>query len=90
MHASRRISGYRKGGTQARHLVHDFRNPNFPSYGFHTYDIGPYRWETIETSIHAIYCAGGWRHWYNDRAAGAKRGIVYIAPTDKPLTTSTG
>jgi hypothetical protein len=60
--------------------IHDFFNPFHPEYGFDTWDIGEYRLELIQAALDKIYGAGGWTHWYNDQAAGLKRGIIYIEP----------
>jgi hypothetical protein len=60
--------------------IHDFFNPLHPEYGFDTWDIGQYRLELVEPALEGIYGPGGWRHWYNDQAAGLKRGIIYIEP----------
>jgi hypothetical protein len=63
--------------------IHDFFNPGHPEYGFDTWDIGPYRLELIEPVLGKIYGAGGWTHWFNQEAAGLKRGIIYIEPEEK-------
>jgi Glycosyl transferases group 1 len=81
------LAAIAKAGLKPVISIHDFRNPKFPAYGFDTYDIGPYRWETIEESVRAIYGSSGWRHWYNEHAAGARRGIVYIEPADTLISS---
>jgi hypothetical protein len=60
--------------------IHDFFNPEHAEYGYDTWDIGPYRLELIAPALDRIYGAGGWRHWYNEQAAGLKRGIIYVEP----------
>jgi hypothetical protein len=60
-------------------VVHDFRNPDHPDLGFDTYGGQPYEWEWIEPYIEAIY-GGRYRHYFNEVAGGARRGILYVVP----------
>ena len=59
--------------------IHDFFNPAHPEYGFDTWDIGAYRFELIHPYLKEIY-PGGFIHWYNDKAEGLQRGIIYVEP----------
>jgi hypothetical protein len=64
-------------------VIHDFFNPLHPEYGFDSWDIGEYRLELIQRALLEIYGESGWEHWYNDEAAGLKRGVIYIEPLGK-------
>jgi protein-L-isoaspartate O-methyltransferase len=59
--------------------IHDFYVPG-ADFGFDTYDGQDYRWDWIEPNIHRIYGADGYLYYYNRRAAGARRGVVYVVP----------
>lgn len=61
--------------------IHDFKEPS-GRLGFDYYNGQDYTLEWITPAVDAIYGAGHWTHYYNTpaRAAGARRGIVYIEP----------
>lgn len=61
-------------------VIHDFKNPLHPEFGWDCYDIGPHAWPTISTAIYEIYGLGGYEIHYNDEAAGSMKGIIYIEP----------
>jgi hypothetical protein len=65
-------------------MIHDFYNPNHPDYGFDIYENGSivYNWDYIKKGIEAIY-GNDYKVTYNDKADGAKRGIILIEPTTK-------
>lgn len=60
--------------------IHDFFNPHKPEYGYDTYNEQPYTLEWIRPHLEKIYdkC---FTVTYNDNASGAKRGILYVCPT---------
>jgi hypothetical protein len=60
-------------------IMRDFRNPNHPELGFDTYGGQSYEWEWIQPYIEAIY-GGRYRHYFNEVAGGARRGILYVVP----------
>lgn len=60
--------------------IHDFKVPNRHDLGFDTYGDIIYEWDWIKSSIENIYGADGYVKEYNDRATGAKRGILYLYP----------
>lgn len=60
-------------------VIHDFRNPYRPDYGYDSWDIGPYTYELIEPILKEIY-PRGFVHHFNVQAAGQRRGLIYIEP----------
>ena len=69
-----------KSGLRPVCVVHDFKVPGHPELGFDTYKDIVYEWEWIRPSIEKIYGVDGYVKEYNDKAEGAKRGIVYLMP----------
>jgi hypothetical protein len=63
--------------------IHDFQEPT-RTLGWDTYNGQDYTLEWIAPHLDVIYGAGRWSHYHNtpDRAAGARRGIVYVEPAD--------
>lgn len=68
-----------KSGIRPVMAIHDFKVPGRPDLGFDTYKDIVYEWSWIEPSIKKIY-GDDFIKEYNDKATGAKRGIVYIYP----------
>lgn len=60
--------------------IHDFKVPDHPELGFDTYGEIIYEWKWIKKSVEKIYGKHGFEIEYNDKAEGAKRGIIYITP----------
>lgn len=60
-------------------VIHDFKVPGRDDLGFDSYDGQDYTWEWIKPSIEAIY-GKDYEYYYNDKAEGAKRGLIYILP----------
>lgn len=61
-------------------VIHDFMVPNHPELGYDVYGKIIYRWEYIKEAIEAIYGPKGYMVKYNDKANGAKRGVIFIYP----------
>lgn len=61
--------------------IHDFKIPDHPELGFDTYKDIVYEWDWIKDSILSIY-GEDFIRVYNSEATGAKRGIVYIYPSE--------
>lgn len=57
--------------------IHDFKVP-FRDFGYDTYDF-EYTHKEIKDYLKKIY-PDGYHYHYNDKADGAKRGIIYIYP----------
>ena len=62
-------------------VIHDVQVPNHPEFGFDSYPDFTYNWESIKPLIEAIYGVDGYRHSFNDKAAGAKRGALIVERT---------
>lgn len=60
--------------------IHDFKVPDNKELGYDSYKGQDYEFAWIEKSLEAIYGKGGYKYYYNQRATGAKRGIIYIVP----------
>lgn len=60
-------------------IIHDFKNPYRPDYGYDSWDCGPYTLELIAPVLAEIYPAG-YEHHFNIEAAGQRRGLIYIEP----------
>lgn len=61
-------------------VIHDFKVPGFPEFGFDSYDGQDYEWDWIAASIEEIYGKNGYTYHYNSVAEGAKRGVIFIEP----------
>jgi hypothetical protein len=57
--------------------IHDWKVPNQPDLGYDSYNGQDYTFEWIQLSIEAIY-GDDYAYYYNDKAEGAKRGVIYI------------
>lgn len=62
-------------------VIHDFVNPNYPEYGFDSYNGQDFTWEWIKPSIEKIY-GEKYSYYYNKKATGAKRGVIFISPNE--------
>lgn len=61
-------------------IIHDFFVPNAPHLGYDSYNGRKFDLDFIKKDIDTIYGVDGWNHYYNSRATGAMRGIIYILP----------
>jgi hypothetical protein len=71
-----------KSGIKPVLAIHDFKNPHDPTMG---YDVYPnegivYEFDWIQSKLIDIYGAGEYRYFYNEKAAGARRGCLFVAP----------
>ena len=62
-------------------VIHDFKVPERPEFGFDSYNNQPFEWEWIKNSIEKIY-GQNYKYHYNDKAEGAKRGVIFIYPNE--------
>jgi len=60
--------------------IHDFLVPNHPELGYDSTNGQPFTFEWLKDSFDAIYGENNYNYYYNTKAGGAKRGIVYIEP----------
>ena len=72
-----------KAGLKPVIVIHDFKVPNRPDLGFDSYKGQDYTFEWIHESIYAIYGENGYKFHYNDKAEGAKRGVIFIYPNEE-------
>lgn len=79
---TRELKAIKERGLKPVIAIHDFYNPYHPEYGYDQYPEQRviYNWEFIARHIEAIYGKKGYEISYNDKAEGAKRGIIYIEP----------
>lgn len=60
--------------------IHDFKVPG-KDFGYDKFSDGTeYTYGFIQKSIEAIYGVGNFDYHYNEKADGAKRGIIFIYP----------
>lgn len=71
-----------KAGLRPVIVIHDFKVPNRPDLGFDSYKGQDYTFEWIHDSIYAIYGEYGYSFHYNDKAEGAKRGVIFVYPKE--------
>lgn len=60
-------------------IIHDWKVPGRPDLGFDSYKGQDFTFEWIEQSLKNIY-GDNFSYHYNNEAAGAKRGLIYIYP----------
>ena len=61
-------------------VIHDFLVPNRPELGYDTYNGQPFTLEWVTPALDECYGVGNWEHYYNDKAEGAMRGVLYVEP----------
>ena len=61
--------------------IHDFYVPG-TNFGYDSYNGQRFDFAYIINEVSAIY-KGGFHHHYNLQATGAKRGIIYLEPTNE-------
>lgn len=60
--------------------VHDMFVPGRPDLGYDTWNGKRFTFEWLKPSLDRIYGPKGYSHWFNNEAAGQKRGCLYCAP----------
>lgn len=63
-------------------VIHDWKVPGRPDLGYDSYKGQDFTFEWIRESVESIYGVDGYSYHYNDKAEGAKRGVIYIYPND--------
>jgi hypothetical protein len=63
-------------------IIHDWKVPDRPDLGFDSYNGQDYTYEWIKPNLDKIYGELGYSYHYNDKADGAKRGVIYIYPNE--------
>lgn len=64
-------------------FIHDFKNPQHPDFGYDSYAGQDYDFNWIKAAVELIYGADGYAYHYNEKASGAKRGVIYIYPKEE-------
>ena len=59
-------------------VIHDFFVPKCPNLGYDTYKGQKLDFQYIKPSIEKIYGISGYKYYYNSKAGGANRGVIYI------------
>ena len=67
-------------------IIHDFKVPNHPEFGFDVYGDIVYEWDWVEEGVNDMYGEGQYTHYYNEFAEGAMRGVVIIEPLSMEKT----
>ena len=63
--------------------IHDFVVPGHPELGFDSINGQAFTYEWLKPNFDRIYGVDGYTHYYNDKAVGAMRGIIYLIPKSK-------
>lgn len=71
-----------KAGIEPVIAIHDFVVPNCPELGFDSTNGQPFTFEWLKPSFDAIYGQDNYHYYYNQKAEGAKRGIIYVEPVN--------
>ncbi|MEA5500220.1 hypothetical protein VB834_15635 [Limnoraphis robusta Tam1] len=58
-------------------VIHDWKVPNCPEFGYDSYNGQDYTFEWIKPNIEAIY-GDNYAYYYNNKAEGGRRGVIYI------------
>jgi len=61
-------------------VIHDFKVPDHPELGFDVYGDIVFEWDYIKDGIEKIYGVDSYTVEYNDKAVGAKRGVIFCYP----------
>lgn len=61
-------------------VVHDMYVPGRKDLGYDTWNGKRFTFEWLKPSLDRIYGRGGYSHWFNSEATGAKRGCLYVVP----------
>ena len=60
-------------------VLHDFKVPD-KDFAFDSYNGQDYEWSWVEPYIKEIYGEGGYDHYFNKEATGARAGCVFVKP----------
>jgi hypothetical protein len=63
-------------------VIHDFKVPG-KDFGYDTYRGQVLDFDYVKSSLEQIYGPAGFNHAYNDRAEGARRGVLYVTPAQR-------
>lgn len=69
-----------KSGIEPVIAIHDFLVPGHAELGYDSTHGQPFTFEWLKDEFDAIYGEDNYHYYYNSKAEGAKRGIIYIEP----------
>lgn len=61
-------------------VIHDFLVPDHQEFGYDSYKGQPFTYDWLKDKFVKIYGANGYEYFYNDKADGAMRGVIYLMP----------
>lgn len=67
-------------------IMHDFKVPGHPEYGWDSYNGQAFEWSVVKPYIEKLYGKDGFDHCYNRKycnTANHKRGCLFITPKNK-------
>jgi hypothetical protein len=73
-------------------VLHDFQVPDHPEFQFDKFDGKPFTYEWVKSSLDRIYGEGGYSHYWNSQATGAKVGVLFVEcnkEVTEPITNPT-
>ena len=81
------LTGIHAAGLRPVIVIHDFQNPSHPEFGFDRYADGTVlNFDLVKPYLEQIYGADGYQHGFNQEATGARRGILWVTPKQRPAT----
>lgn len=69
-----------KNGLKPVIVIHDFKVPDRPDFGFDTYSDWTYDIDHVMPYLEKIYGRGNYAYSYNSKAVGVKRGVLIVEP----------
>lgn len=61
-------------------IIHDFVVPGKPEFGYDSYNGQAFTYEWLKADLDVVYGIGGYNYYYNDKAEGAMRGVLFCEP----------
>ena len=61
-------------------VVHDFKVPEHPEFGYDHWNGKDLSYVNVKSAIDKVYGEGGYQHFTNTEASGAKRGAGFFIP----------
>ena len=63
-------------------VIHDCFVPSNEELGYDTYDEKPISFEFVKDKLDRLYGRGRYTYYYNRKAVGEKRGVLFVTPSD--------
>ncbi len=64
-------------------VMHDMQVPGHPEFQFDHHGTEPFTLEWVAPHLDAIYGAGGWSHYWNEKATGAMVGVLFVVRNEE-------